>query len=174
MLIDPRAPAALAQVASLVQAVPVAMMTMRNANGTLDSRPMVPLALDATGALWFFTDLRAARQQHLRSLNLSFSDPARGSFVSLSGQGEVSTDRVRIRRRWTAAARRWFPDGPLAPNLTLLKVLPDAAVHWDMPSGAMVRVLGQGAGVGLATTAEAVGPTRQGTLSVMGALNGMG
>ena len=147
MQIDPQATAELSHVASLIKAIPVAMLTTLNANGTLDSRPMAPLAMDGAGALWFFTDLRAAKLQHLQALNLAFSDPGHGTYVSLSGQGEVSTDRIRIESLWTAAAKPWFPDGPKSANLALLKITPDAADDWDAPNSTMVRAVGMLASV---------------------------
>jgi general stress protein 26 len=147
MQIDPQATEALSHVASLIKSIPVAMLTTLNSDGTLDSRPMAPLAMDRTGALWFFTDLRAAKLQLLHALNLAFSDPGQGIYVSLSGLGEVSTDRVRIRQLWTVAAKPWFPAGPTSPNLALLKITPDAADYWDAPHSAMVRALGMLASV---------------------------
>ncbi len=142
MQIDPQATAALTHVASLIKSVPVAMLTTLGGDGTLDSRPMALLAMDGVGALWFFTDLRATKLQHLQALNLSFSDPGHGTYVSLAGQGEVSTDRVRIQQLWTAAAKPWFPDGPTSANLALLKITPDAADYWDAPRSTMVRAFG--------------------------------
>lgn len=147
MQIDPQATAALTHVASLIKAIPVAMLTTLSSDGTLDSRPMAPLSMDGAGALWFFTDLRAAKLQHLQALNLAFSDPDRGTYVLLSGQGEVSTDRIRIQQLWTAAAKPWFPEGPTSANLALLKIMPDAADYWDAPHSTMVRAVGMLASV---------------------------
>lgn len=129
----------LSQLSELIEDMSVAMLTI-NADGALISRPMAPLEMDANGALWFFTDLRSAKVEHLRAINLSFTDPAQGTFVSLSGRGELDTDRARIERLWTPFARPWFPHGSDSTNLALLKFVPESAEYWDEAHSKMVRM----------------------------------
>ncbi len=132
----------LQHVAQLIEDIPTAMMTTVEADGALASRPMAALEMDVDGALWFFIDLRSSKVEHLRVVNLSFTDIAAGTYVSLSGRGEIDTDRGRMERLWTPFAKPWFPDGPDAPTLALLKFVPDAADYWDGPKSGMVRVFG--------------------------------
>jgi len=134
--------ASLAHVARLIGDMPVAMLTTVDGHGALASRPMAPLEMDDHGAIWFFTDLRSAKVEHLRAANLAFTDAGEGTYVSLSGRGEIDTDRARIERLWTVFARPWFPDGPESPKLALLKFIPDAADYWDAPHSRMVRAFG--------------------------------
>jgi general stress protein 26 len=75
-------------------------------------------------------------------VNLAFVDPAEGTYVSLSGRGEMVTDRAHIHRLWTAFAKPWFPEGPDSPNLGLIRFVPDAADYWDAPDSKMVRAFG--------------------------------
>jgi len=132
----------LAHVAKLIDDIPIAMLTTLEGNDALASRPMAALEMDASGALWFFTDIRSSKVEHLRVANLSFTDQAHGTYVSLSGRGTIDTDRGRIERLWTAFAKPWFPEGPDSPNLALLKFVPDAADYWDAPNSKMVRAFG--------------------------------
>lgn len=74
------------------------MLATIEADGALASRPMAALEMDASGALWFFTDLRSSEVEHLRVAHLSFTDLGHGTDVSLSGRGENDTDRGRIER----------------------------------------------------------------------------
>lgn len=134
--------APLAHIAELIEDIPIAMLTNVDADGALSSRPMAALEMDASGALWFFTDQRSSKVDRLQAFNLSFTDMAKGTYVSLSGRGELDTDRSRIDRLWTAFAKPWFPDGPESPNLALLKFVPDAADYWDAPNSKMVRTFG--------------------------------
>jgi general stress protein 26 len=134
--------ARLAHVAELIKDIPVAMLATIEADGSLASRPMAALEMDAGGALWFFTNLRSSKVEHLRVANLAFADVAQGTYVSLSGRGEIVTDRRHIERLWTESARPWFPDGPDSPDLALLRFVPEAADHWDAPSGRMARAFG--------------------------------
>ena len=132
----------LAHIAKMIDDIKFAMLTTIEADGALASRPMTVLEMDADGALWFFTDLRSSKVEHLRVANLSFTDEAHGTYVSLSGRGEIDMDRAHIERLWTVFAKPWFPDGPDSPNLALLKFVPDAADYWDSPNSKMVRAFG--------------------------------
>lgn len=129
----------LKHIAELIEDMPVAMLTTIEADGALASRPMAALEMDASGAIWFFTDVRSAKLDHLLVANLTFTDTDSSTYVSLSGHGETVDDRGRIERLWTVFAKPWFPDGPDSPNLTLLKFVPHTADHWNAPDSKMVR-----------------------------------
>ena len=147
MKIATQASAELTHVAKLIEDIPIAMLTTLEEDGALGSRPMTALEMDAQGALWFFTDVQSSKVDHLRAVNLSFTDRDQGAYVSLSGHGEIDTDRARIHSLWTVFAKPWFPDGPDSSNLALLKFIPDRADYWDGPSSKMVRALGMIASV---------------------------
>jgi general stress protein 26 len=132
----------LAHVARLIEDIPIAMLTTVEDDGSLASRPMAALEMDDQGVLWFFTDLRSSKVEHLRVVNLSFTDAPHATYVSLSGRGEIDADRGRIHRLWTNFAKPWFPDGPDSPKLALLKFVPDAVDYWDGPNSSMVRAFG--------------------------------
>jgi general stress protein 26 len=132
----------LTHVSKLIAGVPIAVLTTIDADGALSSRPMAGLEMDAQGALWFFTDLRSSKVEHLRVASLSFTDTAHATDVSLSGQAEIDTDHGHIQRLWTTFARPWVPDGPDSPNLALLKFVPSAFDYRDGPNGKMVRAFG--------------------------------
>lgn len=141
MKIQAQTSAELTRVAKLIQPMDsVAMLTSHDADGALVSRPMAPLEMDAHGALWFYTHRRSAKIEQLKALNLSFSDAERGTYVSLSGQGEIVDDREHVKRLWTPLARPWFPHGPDSEELTLLKFTPHAAEYWDAVDTKMVRL----------------------------------
>jgi len=134
--------AELTHVAKLIESIPIAMMTTSDDDGALVSRPMTALEMDAQGALWFFNDVQYSKVDHLRAVNLSFTDRDQGAYVSLSGHGEIDNDRARIHSLWSVFAKPWFPDGPDSSNLVLLKSIPDRADYWDGPSSKMVRAFG--------------------------------
>lgn len=136
----------LTRLCKLIEHMSVAMLTL-DADGALLSRPMAPLEMDGNGALWLFTDLRSAKVEQLRVVNLSFTDQAQGTFVSLSGRGEIDTDRAHIERLWTPFARPWFPHGSESTNLALLKFVPDTAEYWDASHSKMVRMFAMAASV---------------------------
>lgn len=151
------------RLAELIEPVRVAMMTTVDEEGLLVSRPMSVLELDASGCLWFFTDLRSAKVEQLRRVNLGFADSERGDYVSLAGSGEIQNDRRRIEALWSPMARPWFPDGPESTNLALLKVTPHTAEFWDSPNSKMVRLFAMAASV---VAAKPIGMGQYGRLEV--------
>ena len=137
----------MAELCKLIEPIPVAMLSNLDADGALVSRPMSALQVDAAGAVWFFVDLRSSRVEFLRVVNLSFVDAARGTYVSLSGRGEIRSDRAQIQQLWTPMAKPWFPEGPDSRNLALLKFVPHTAEYWDAPHSKMVRMFAMAASV---------------------------
>ena len=147
MKIHAQSSAALTQLGKLIGEIPVAMLTNQDGDGALVSRPMSPLEMDVNGALWFFTDVSASKVEQLHKVNLSFANPARASYVSLAGHGELEADPVHIRQLWTPFMKPWFPEGPDSSNLALLKVIPETAEYWDAPHSKMVRMAAMAASV---------------------------
>jgi general stress protein 26 len=141
MKIQAQPTAELTRLAKLIQPMDtVAMLTSHDAEGALVSRPMAPLEMDADGALWFFTHRRSTKVEQLKVLNLCFVDAERGTYVSMSGHGNIVEDREHVKRLWSPLARPWFPHGPDSEELTLLKFTPQAAEFWDAVDTKMVRL----------------------------------
>lgn len=112
---------------------------------TLRSRPMTNQEVEFDGTLWFFISDRAATGREVlldHTVNISYADPERKTFVSVSGQAEVVNDRQRAAELWNPLLRAWFPDGLEDPALRLLKVHVEEAEYWDSPSSTMVQLFG--------------------------------
>lgn len=135
------------QLCQLIEHMHLAMLTTTNDAGELVSRPMAPLELASDGSIWFFTDVQSEKVAQLQKLNLAFTDADRGTYVSISGHGEIHSDHTRMKRLWTPAAKPWFPDGPDSPNLCLIKIVPETAEFWDAPHSKMVRMFAMAASV---------------------------
>ncbi len=147
MKTTPQTSAERTQLCELIENMTVGMLTGTNEDGALVSRPMSALEMDGDGALWFFTDARSEKLEHLRVINMSFTDHANSTYVSLAGHGEIKVDRAHVERLWTPFARPWFPDGPDSTNLALLKFVPETAEYWDAPHSRMVRMFAMAASV---------------------------
>ena len=141
MKIAPQSTPDLVRLGELIADRPLAMLTSVGDDGALVSCPMEALEMDAEGALWFFTDLRLDLVERLRVVNLSFADDARGTYVSISGRGEIAKDAVRIERLWSRFDRAAFPEGPGSRHLALLKVVAERAEYWDAPNSRTVRLI---------------------------------
>ena len=147
MNIEDQNSAELTQLSHLIEDMTVGMLTSVDASGALVSRPMSPLEMTRDGAIWFFTDLKSGKIGHLQVANLSFSHESNGTYVSISGCGEVHTNRAHIEKLWTPFARPWFPEGPQSADIGLLKFIPYAAEYWDAPHSKMVRMFAIAASV---------------------------
>ena len=73
MKTEPQRNAELTQLCELIEDMSVAMLTNLDDKGAMVSRPMSPLEMDINGALWFFTDRHSTKVEHLRVLNLAFT-----------------------------------------------------------------------------------------------------
>jgi len=145
--IEPQSSTELIELGKRIDGINVVMMTTQNADGALVSRPMSPIEMDANGAIWFFSDLRSEKIEHLRMVNIAFSDEDNATYVSIAGRGEIHVERAHIDKLWTPFARPWFPDGPESSNIALLKFVPENAEYWDAPNSKMVRMFALAASV---------------------------
>jgi general stress protein 26 len=143
MKIQPQTQNLLQPLADLLSRQRVAMFTRTEAANGLVSRPMTPVEMDESGALWFITTRDSLPEttpgEELR-VNLAFMDRDDGDYISIAGVADRVDDSARKHALWSAAARPWF-DGPDDPRLTLLKVTPRHVEIWDGPDNAASRVL---------------------------------
>ena len=138
---DPR----LEKVADLIKDIKFAMLTTSELDGTLRSRPLSTMQLDAEGNLWFFTSITSPKIDEIEQnsqVNLSYASPDKQDYVSISGTAETIRDKTKMQALWTPWIKPWFPDGLDDPNLSLLKVRIDEAEYWDAPGNVVTRVYG--------------------------------
>lgn len=148
MKIEKQTSEGMQKIADLIDGVGPGMLTTRSPDtDKLGSRPMHPLAMDAQGSLWFFTQAQADKEAPYGDLNLSFAHPDKGTYVSLSGSATLLDDREKIDALWSPMAKPWFPEGKDDPSLRLLRVDVHEAEYWDSSSSKMVRLLAMAASI---------------------------
>jgi general stress protein 26 len=138
-------PEAAERLAELIDDIRFATLTTRGADGSLRSRPMATQEERFDGALWFFTDADAAKVQEIAGdprVNVSYAEPGRNRWVSVSGSAGVVRDRELVDRLWSAPLKAWFPDGRETPGIALLRVDVEKAEYWDAPSAKVVQLAG--------------------------------
>lgn len=129
---------------SMMKDTQFAMLTTEDA-GKLRARPMAASQKDFTGTLWFFTRASShkvtevGKDQHI---GVTYADPSKQNYVSLSGTAALVTDKPSIQQHWTEAMRTWFPKGVDDPEVALLKIHVEAAEYWDAPNSVMVHAFG--------------------------------
>ena len=133
------------KLAGMIKNIKIAMLTTAEPDSTLRSRPMATQPEPFDGTLWFFTSAGSQKvdeveQQH--NVNLSYADPDKQRYVSVSGTATLVHERAKIDELWHSFYKAWFPKGKDDPDLTLLKVEVEAAEYWDAPSNKMVQLAG--------------------------------
>ncbi len=98
----------------LTKDVHIAMLTTVDAAGSLRSRPMGCQAVDADGALWFFTEADAEKVdevQREQQVNVAYSHPS-DRWVSVSGTATLVRDRQKMRELWNPFVQALVSAGP--------------------------------------------------------------
>jgi len=136
----------LAPLRDLVGRIKVAMLTTADARGMLRSRPLQTLELDFDGRLWFFVSASSPKIEEMKRehgvVGISYADPAKQDYASISGTGEIVRDRERMKALWSPWVKVWFPQGVDDPDLALLCVAIEQAEYWDAPGSAVRRLYG--------------------------------
>lgn len=138
-----RDPAAFQKLQDLVRDIDIAMVTTVTPDGALRSRPMATREFTDGGEIWFFTaddSGKAADLAEEHAVNVSYSDPKKQRYVSITGNGSLIRDRDRAEELWTPAVSAWFPGGLDDPHLALICVRVETAEYWDSNASKMVRL----------------------------------
>ena len=132
-----------ARLKELIEEIRIAMMTTRDADGTLRSRPLQTLRCADEGTLWFFTSATSAKVEEAEAgggqVNLSYASPDKMDYVSISGRATLSRDRKLMKALWNKWVEVFFPKGVDDPDLALLRVDIEKAEYWDSPGTAVGR-----------------------------------
>ncbi len=130
--------------ATLLAAYRTALLTTRGADGHFHSRPMAMRQRVRGEEIWFATtaDSKKVKDlEHDAQCALTFPGDAGGPTISVSGTGEVFRDRRLARELWDASWARWFPGGPDAAEMALIRVMPEHVERHGAGPGAPVEVL---------------------------------
>ena len=118
----------------LIKEIDFAMLTTVDAGGNLRSRPMSTQQAEFDGDVWFITSndtTMAAEIRRDNRVNVSYAQPDKQRYISVSGTAELVYDRARIDEFWSPIYKAYFPDGKDDPNLRLVKIKVDKAEYWD-------------------------------------------
>jgi general stress protein 26 len=141
---------------ALIKDIDVAMLTTED-HGLLRSRPMATVKREFEGELWFFTRMDAHKLREIGAnerVSLSYAEPLRQTYVSVSGRARLVRDKDKAEEMWTPDLRRWFPNGAEDDDVALLCVSVDEAEYWDSMSSAMTLAYGLAKTVPMSGEAE--------------------
>jgi general stress protein 26 len=130
----------------LIADLKVAMLTTLDHDGSFRSRPLQTLELDEENALWFFTSATSPKVAEVAGgnwqVNLSYANPEKQDYVSVSGTATLVRDRARMQALLSEWAKPWFPQGLDDPDLALLRVQMHKAEYWDGPGTSIGQLYG--------------------------------
>jgi general stress protein 26 len=130
----------------LVKDTEFCMLTTIDDDGSLHSRPMSTNGdIEENGDLWFFiyaSSHKVDEINHHQQVNVSFSNPNKQSYVSMSGTAHLVKDRSKMQELWRPQLKAWFPQELDEPDIALLKVKVVKAEYWDAPSSLVAHTVG--------------------------------
>jgi general stress protein 26 len=147
----------LSKLLELIRDIRVALLTTTDLDGHFHTRPVQTLQVDDDGTLWFFTDANSPKADELRHdvrVSVGYADPAKNTYVALSGSARLLHDVEKSKQLWSIEQRAYYPDGPDDARLAVLRVTMERAEYWIAPgrtsylvAAAKAAVTGTPAGV---------------------------
>lgn len=129
----------------LIKDIKYGMFTAHHGNGHLHSRPMTTLNRDDDRGyvLWFLMardsepalDIEGAPE-----VNVSYSDPGRDGYVSISGTARIVDDAAKKKALWSPMVQAWFPGGMSDPQVALVAVTINHAEYWDVKTNKATKL----------------------------------
>ena len=134
------------KVRELIKDVQTTVMVTHGDGEQLRGRPMVAAGLDPDGkTLWFFSGSGTEKTEEIQKNDrvlLSYSDPSKQNYVSVSGKARVVRDVAKQKELWQETMKTWFPDGPEDARIALIAVEMTGAEYWDSPSSTLLHAYG--------------------------------
>lgn len=121
----------------IIADVSVCMVTTKDGD-VIRSRPMAPYIDKEARTIQFMTEGDSAKIFELnvdQDIALSFADPDKMLYASVSGTGVVSRDKRLIQSLWGAYSEVFFGGSPETADVAIIKVKPKQAEYWDNSKG---------------------------------------
>ena len=130
----------------LIKDMKFGMFTHRHADGQLHAHPLTTQnrSLDEAGLLYFFVSKNSELGQRVQAdgnVCVTYGDPGKDTWVSISGTARVNDDRATKERLFNPIVKAWFPGGLEDPNLELVEVKINHAEYWNITESKMTQLL---------------------------------
>jgi general stress protein 26 len=129
----------------LIRHMRFGMLTHRHANGSLHAHPLTTQnkSLEPDMTLYFFVSKKTELGERIRgdgSVNVSYADTQKDTYVSICGHATVSEDMRLKAHLFNALAKGWFPGGVNDPDLELVQVRIVHAEYWDIKESKVTQL----------------------------------
>jgi len=128
------------KVKAIAEGAGVAMLITEPSRFPCDARPMALQTVTDDGCCWFLSSTQSDKNRDIASdprVCLIFSDTSTYSYLHVSGQATIHTDRESVSAHWSALANAWF-DGKDDPRVSVIRVQPEQGRYWETKSGKVV------------------------------------
>ena len=136
---------ALEKLKAMVDSIDIGMLsTFNKQNDYPHTVPMSRQEVDIDGSIWYLLSAESETCKNIQSnnkLSIAFAHVGNYNFLSLNGNGEISTDKTRIDKYWNSFMEAWFEKGKDDPNIRLLKVTPSEAFYWDNKTNKLMTLI---------------------------------
>jgi len=136
----------------IIKSAQTGMLTVREADGTLNSRAMVPSRpkTETDLNLYFIVNNASHKVdavEHDSHVNVGFYDQSTTDWVSYSGTAKLSRDAALIKEHWNPLVSAWFGDlgdgihkgNEEDPRVSVLEINPTEIRFWKATSGSIGR-----------------------------------
>ena len=153
-----------AHLKEMIEDIKIGMFTTADDDGTLRSRPLQTVGVEDDGTLWFFTSQSSPKVDEASAdagrVNVSYGNPAKHDYVSVSGRVSLVRDRAKMEAMYTPWVKVFFPKGLDDPDLALLRVQVEKAEYWDSPGSSVGRLYALAKGLATGKT-DALGDNQK-------------
>jgi general stress protein 26 len=144
------APGELTKLLQMIREIRIALLTTVSRDGQFHTRPIQTLKAEADATLWFFTDWTSPKVAELERdarVSLGYADPAKNTYIALSGESRLIRDPQKAMELWSIEQRAYYPNGPDDERLALLRVAVLHAEYWIAPGRTSYLIAAVRAGV---------------------------
>jgi general stress protein 26 len=129
----------------LIKAMKFGMFTHRHTGGGLHAHPLTTVnkSLDDDMLLYFFVSRSSEVGQRVQldgNVNVSYADPSKDTYVSVTGDATVKEDMALKQKLFNAMSKAWFPGGAEDPDLELIAVRIVHAEYWDVKESKVTQL----------------------------------
>ena len=129
-----------AHLREVIQSFSTAML-VTNLAGVPTGRPMSVAAYDDDG-LWFITGNETPKVMEVHNDGSALVTlQGHTAYALVRGEASVVEDREKLRGLWSKGMELWWPEGPDADGLVLLRFEPHSGQYWDMRGTQGLRFL---------------------------------
>ncbi|MEO6166944.1 MAG: pyridoxamine 5'-phosphate oxidase family protein [Chitinophagales bacterium] len=136
---------ALEKIKQLAEKESMCLFTTNLSRLPLTTRPMGTQQVDDEGNLWFMSARSSDKNQEIAQDNrvqLFYTNKGNSEYLTVYGTAEILFDKNKIEELWTPIVKAWFKEGKDDPEISLIKVTPEAGYYWDTKYSKMIDLMG--------------------------------